>query len=100
MGFVFYTGFVAAAFVPTFLVSRVIFRLTKQWEGSQARLVATNAASGVICVAIFVTAAEFFAGHEPYPWGIPVAAYIGAQLVWLVLDILTDRSRDRATTSL
>lgn len=100
MGLVFYTAMVAQAFVPTFLISRVIFRLTKQWEGSMERLVATNVASGILCVAIFIATAEILSDGEPYPWGIPVVAYIAAQGIWLALDILTDRSRSRVSTSL
>lgn len=90
MGFVFSMGFFAAAFVPSFLVSRIIFRLTKKWEGKLARLVATNIASGFICIAIFLAAGIWFSGGFDFPWLFGVINYAGAQVIWLAVDIYSD----------
>lgn len=90
MEFVFDVGFFAAAFVPTFLVSRIIFRLTKRWEGTLGRLIAVNAASGMICIVVFVVAGARFAGGFAYPWLFGVVNYALAQAIWLAVDIYSD----------
>ena len=81
MDFVFNMGFFAAAFVPSFLVSRIIFRLTKKWEGTLVRLIATNIALGIICIVVFVTAGVWFAGGFDFPWLFGVVNYAVAQAI-------------------
>lgn len=90
MGFVFNMGFFAAAFVPSFLVSRIIFRLTKKWEGKLSRLVATNIASAIICIAVFLAAGVWFAGGLEFPWLFGILNYAAAQAIWLAVDIYSD----------
>jgi hypothetical protein len=90
LDFVFNMGFFAAAFVPSFLVSRIIFRLTKKWEGTLVRLIATNIASGIICIVVFVTAGVWFAGGFDFPWLFGVVNYAVAQAIWLAVDIYSD----------
>ena len=103
MGFVFGMGFFAAAFVPSFLVSRIIFRLTKKWEGKLSRLVATNIAAGIICILVFLAAGIWFAGGFDFPWLFGVVNYALAQAIWLAVDIYSDwingrlERRDQAT---
>lgn len=95
MGFVFSMGFFAAAFVPSFLVSRIIFRLTKKWEGKLSRLVATNIASAFICITVFLAAGVWFAGGFKFPWLFGVLNYTVAQTIWLAVDIYSDWINDR-----
>jgi len=90
LDFVFNMGFFAAAFVPSFLVSRIIFRLTKKWEGTLVRLIATNIALGIICIVVFVTAGVWFAGGFDFPWLFGVVNYAVAQAIWLAVDIYSD----------
>ncbi|MBO6782091.1 MAG: hypothetical protein JJ899_02285 [Alphaproteobacteria bacterium] len=90
MNFVFEVGFFAAAFVPTFLVSRIIFRLTKQWEGSLKRLALANLASGVICVLVFLIAGAWFAAGLDFPWLYGIANFAIAQLIWFGVDVYSD----------
>jgi hypothetical protein len=95
VGFVFNMGFFAAAFVPTFLVSRIIFRLTKKWEGQLSRLVATNITSAIICIAIFLAAEVWFAGGFDFPWWFGILNYAAAQAIWLAVDVYSDWINDR-----
>lgn len=90
MGFVFNMGFFAAAFVPSFLVSRIIFRLTKKWEGKLSRLVATNIASAIICIVAFLAAGLWFAGGSDFLWLFGILNYAVAQAIWLAVDIYSD----------
>lgn len=90
VNFVFDVGFFAAAFVPTFLVSRIIFRVTKRWEGKLSRLVLTNIASGFICIIVFLGAGTYFAGGFAFPWLFGIVNYAGAQAIWLAVDIYSD----------
>ncbi len=91
-------GFLAAAFVPTFLVSRIIFRLTKRWEGTLGRLVAVNAAAGVICIVVFTLAGAWFAGGFDFPWFVGLYNYVIAQAIWLAVDIYSDWINQRLGT--
>ena len=95
MSFVFDVGFFAAAFVPTFLVSRIIFRVTRRWEGSLSRLVTTNIASGIVCILVFLGAGTYFAGDLGFPWLFGILNYAGAQAIWLAVDIYSDWINDR-----
>lgn len=90
MNLVFEIGFFSAAFVPTFLVSRIIFRLTKPWEGSLKRLVLTNLASGLICIAIFAGSGAVLAQGFDFPWLFGVLNFAIAQAIWLGVDIYSD----------
>lgn len=90
MNFVFDVGFFAAAFVPTFLVSRIIFRMTKRWEGRLSRLVMTNIASGIICIVVFTAAGIYFSDGFDFPWLFGIANYALAQAIWLAVDIYSD----------
>ena len=74
MGFVFNMGFFAAAFVPSFLVGRIIFRLT-------------NIASAIICIAVFLAAGVWFAGGFDFPWLFGILNSAAAQAIWLAVDI-------------
>ena len=95
MGFVFSVGFFAAAFVPSFLVSRIIFRLTKNWEGKLSRLVATNIASAFICITVFLAAGVWFAGGLEFPWLFGILNFAVAQAIWLAVDIYSDWINNR-----
>jgi hypothetical protein len=88
-------GFFAAAFVPSFLVSRIIFRLTKKWEGRLSRLIATNIASAIICIAVFLAAGVWFAHGFEFPWLFGVLNYALAQAIWLAVDIYSDWINNR-----
>lgn len=95
MGFVFNMGFFAAAFVPSFLVSRIIFRLTKKWEGRLSRLIATNIASAIICIAVFLAAGVWFAHGFEFPWLFGALNYALDQATWLAMDIYSDWINNR-----
>ncbi len=90
MNFVFEVGFFAAAFVPTFLVSRIIFRLTKRWEGSLQRLALANLGSGIVCILIFMVSGTWFAGGFDFPWLFGVANFAIAQAIWFAVDVYSD----------
>lgn len=96
---VFEIGFFSAAFVPTFLVSRIIFRLTKQWEGSLRRLVLTNLAAGVICIAIFMLSGAVLAHGFDFPWMYGSVNFAAAQAIWLAVDIYSDWINRRLGTA-
>lgn len=99
MNIVFEIGFFSTAFVPTFLVSRIIFRLTKQWEGSLRRLVLTNLASGIICVAIFMVSGVVLADGFSFPWMYGAVNFAVAQAIWLAVDIYSDWINRRLGTA-
>lgn len=98
LNFVFDVGFFAAAFVPTFLVSRIIFRLSKRWEGSWERLVLTNLASGVVCILVFLLSGAWFAGGFAFPWLYGIANFALAQAIWLGVDFYSDWINRRLTS--
>ncbi|MBT5571971.1 MAG: hypothetical protein HOJ90_12190 [Alphaproteobacteria bacterium] len=97
MNFVFDVGFFAAAFVPTFLVSRIVFRLSKSWEGHWQRLVLANIASGIICILVFVVSGSWFAAGFDFPWLYGVANFALAQTIWLAVDVYSDWINKRLT---
>jgi hypothetical protein len=97
LNFVFDVGFFAAAFVPTFLVSRIVFRLSKRWEGQWQRLVPANLASGIICIIVFLVSGYWFAGGFDFPWLYGVLNFAGAQAIWLAVDIYSDWINKRLT---
>jgi hypothetical protein len=90
LNFVFEVGFFAAAFVPTFLVGRIIFRLSKRWEGHWQRLVLTNLASGIVCIAVFIVSGVWFAAGFEFPWLFGVLNFAIAQAIWLAVDVYSD----------
>ena len=98
LNFVFDVGFFAAAFVPTFLVSRIVFRLTKSWEGHWQRLVLANLASGIICVLIFLVSGVWFAAGFDFLWLYGITNFALAQLIWLAVDVYSDWINKRLTT--
>ena len=99
MNFVFEVGFFAAAFVPTFLVSRIFFRLSKLWEGHWERLALANLASGVVCIAVFLLSGVWFAAGFDFPWLFGVVNFALAQSIWFAVDIYSDWIKRRLTTN-
>lgn len=97
MNFVFEVGFFAAAFVPTFLVGRIVFRLSKRWEGYWQRLVLANAISGVVCMFVFLLSGYWFADGFDFPWLFGVLNFAAAQAIWLAVDVYSDWINKRLT---
>lgn len=98
MNFVFEVGFFAAAFVPTFLVSRIFFRLSKQWEGRWKRLALSNLALGIVCNAVFLLSGAWFAVGFDFPWLFGIVNFALAQFIWFAVDIYSDWINRRLTT--
>jgi len=97
LNFVFEVGFFAAAFVPTFLVSRIFFRLSKRWEGQWERLAPANLASGALCVAVFLLSGAWFAAGFDFPWLFGTVNFVLAQSIWFAVDIYSDWINRRLT---
>jgi len=97
LNFVFEVGFFAAAFVPTFLVSRIFFRLSKRWEGHWQRLALANLAAGIVCVAIFLISGMWFADGLDFPWLFGLVNFALAQAIWLAVDHYSDWINNRLT---
>ena len=97
LNFVFEVGFFAAAFVPTFLVSRIFFRLSKRWEGHWQRLALANLAAGIVCVAIFLISGMWFADGLDFPWLFGLVNFALAQAIWLAVDLYSDWINNRLT---
>jgi hypothetical protein len=81
-------GQILGALVITFLISRGGLWLTRQWAG-YAQIVGVH----VLCAVFAVVASAF--GHADggpldwsYSWG-----YLGAQAIWLVVDLFAHRGR-------
>ncbi|WP_421917385.1 hypothetical protein [Mesorhizobium sp.] len=83
-------GFAAmllGALVPTFLLSRLLFWASRRWNGGVLRLVLLHLISGVLaCIASAYGNAD--AGAPDWS---SIAPYIGAQLIWFVVDIVRGR---------
>ena len=92
------SDFFAAAFVLTFLVSRIFFRLSKQWEGRWERLALANLASGIVCNAVFLLSGAWFAVGFDFPWLFGIVNFALAQFIWFAVDIYSDWINRRLTT--
>ena len=76
------------ALVPTFLISRLFLWLTKRWSGI-GRLVVVHLVSGAVaCTLSALGHADGGALNWTYSY-----VYLGAQLVWFVVDVFRDRRK-------
>ena len=66
------------ALVASFLVSRLLLRLMKRWDGGYPRLIVVNAIALILTV--IVVAASEGGGRD-------IPEYVCAQLFWLVFDL-------------
>jgi hypothetical protein len=76
------------ALIPTFLISRLFLWLTKRWSGI-GRLAFVHLVSGVLAC---VLSALGNADGGSMNWTSSYI-YVGAQLVWFVVDAFRDRRK-------
>lgn len=77
-------GQLFGAFIITFLLSRLILWLSKNWHGGFGRLVAAHGLSLLIC---WVAYAFGSADGGPLNWSGGVL-YAVPQIIWLIVDVL------------
>lgn len=87
-------AFLAGAFIPTFLLSRLFLWLLKRWNSRYPRIALSHAASLFLMAGIY-----HFAGDHPFFNG--VLAYVLPQAVWLIFDVVKrpKRTESAATNS-
>lgn len=88
-------GELAGALVPTFLVSRLLLWLTKNWHGGALRLLLVH----IVTAAIACTISAF--GHAdggPLNWASS-DVYLLAQAVWLAVDFYRERGKRQSNTA-
>ena len=84
-------GAFVGSFIPTFLLSRLLFWCVKTWDGGTRKIFVVHGVSLVVSALIGVVAIS----ENPYA---PLF-YAVAQLIWLGVDLFRQRKRDQSSMS-
>jgi hypothetical protein len=87
-------GFIGAL-ILTFVLSRLLFWITKKWDGGTRKIFFVHAVSFTACV-LYATWDTFYMGglREAFPFGC--VFYAVAQLIWMGVDLFRQRKREQS----